>query len=575
MAAEGCNEIKIPLLRNEIMLCWFDAGNFALFHKFRAELDRYFETTTDPGESSMKTILKQLYDHYTGIAKVKDLRVLINTFIENATVQEIFKKEIITPYTAKNNFQRSPTQYAKDSEGPFSSISSSIQKKFIKDNSYNLKKNGDMYEFKTERLTQTGEPTDDLSEGSIYLITFTKAEIDTLFNPPTQQTKDNFDIKRQDGNDVDEYIDIFVNALKIFDTALLRQHDDSLIISSSKYNPKNPFDYDITFLLDQKNFITHDTDTLLIDTGYTKGETKQLNYPEYITLPSYSTTNSMVNLVNTTKQIQTFQLDAIVVHDSGYHYFTYVRCGNTDDWVKYDDTTFEEDNKSLQDIGIKKEKIFASFPASSTQTPGINKTAKLLIYSRITLITLIFDMDETLIPAGPIIDTTPVNSRLARIIAYAHKRKRDGMNIQLILYTNNTNDTRIDECKDICLLAVNKELVKIQNRNGGNEADIRKEDLFTAELTGKRLIKDTGTDPKKRMKNLTENIGTKDLNLGNNIFFFDDNNKHKQEGGLGFDLGDNFIQIIPPYDGVKEDTTDYSRVEEILNIPSSPKAATP
>jgi hypothetical protein len=39
MTSKDCPELSVKLLKNEELLCWFDAGLFALFHKKRPELD--------------------------------------------------------------------------------------------------------------------------------------------------------------------------------------------------------------------------------------------------------------------------------------------------------------------------------------------------------------------------------------------------------------------------------------------------------------------------------------------------------------------------------------------------------
>ena len=121
--SDVCTELQIPLLHNEEQLCWFDAGNFALFHKPRPEFDAFFEKyKTDEDLNKLNKIilnkniifekkdielLENIYNHFNGRDTKSNgyLRSLIKDFRENQTFINFLKAEKTSKkYILKNNF---------------------------------------------------------------------------------------------------------------------------------------------------------------------------------------------------------------------------------------------------------------------------------------------------------------------------------------------------------------------------------------------------------------------------------------------------------------------------------------
>lgn len=110
-----CTKLQIPLLKNSANLCWFDAGNFALFHKQRPELDAFFEKyKTEEGLEELNKLfvykknitfkkedielLENIYNHFNG-TNIKTngyLRSLINEFRNNPNFPNFLEKKTVS-----------------------------------------------------------------------------------------------------------------------------------------------------------------------------------------------------------------------------------------------------------------------------------------------------------------------------------------------------------------------------------------------------------------------------------------------------------------------------------------------
>ena len=255
-----------------------------------------------------------------------------------------------------------------------------------------------------------------------------------------------------------------------------------------------------------------------------------------------------------------FKLDAMVCAVTG-HYFAYIKCSKSTEWLYYGAGAGGKIKESFKD--------FKTMMETQKGKDDITQQATLLFYSRVPLY-FIFDIDSTLLPHNK---TTPVNPKLIAIIreALAQKAEAKGIPIELILYTNN-DANRVTACKQAVHTAL-----------GITDGT----DIFKASFDNSRSTKSsTDSDPMKQLKNLK--LDTKipnpfpaDLSEEDyaNVFFFDDNEKHKD--GIGKELGSNFIQITPAFDGTTEDKTDYSRVaralgktvEELFKTPSPASAS--
>ena len=111
-----CPELKVPLLTNVDLLCWFDSGNFALFHKKRPELEYFFNDILNDEEKFKNwntnlnisfnqddiEILKNIYNHLNGSNIQENFRNLVENFRQNQKFQDFFNK--ILPESEKETF---------------------------------------------------------------------------------------------------------------------------------------------------------------------------------------------------------------------------------------------------------------------------------------------------------------------------------------------------------------------------------------------------------------------------------------------------------------------------------------
>lgn len=351
-----CMEETIPLLRNENLLCWFDSGNFALFHKRRPELDAFFAVQANKEKGW--DIIEEVYNHFSGTSKKTtgaELRALMERLRASPELRTFFNSGVgTTNYKVKTEFTKRSSRKTK---GGAEETDDAGQKdiKFEKEKTVTINKITD-----TEYEASVTEPGTDTWT---YFILLNNTEI---ANFEKIVSKD-FLIEGNGENDSTEYIHKFFNK-DIFNT---------IAVTSSASNPNSFIStveskkIKILDIVKETTFkIAENTHTIFVETGYNKVELDAAipkNYPETILLPFESKENII------------FKLDAIVVHTGGNHYFVVVRCGDTDDWLLYDDMKVG-DGETLEKT--KKEKIFLKYPEIKFGTTDINAKAKVLIYSR-------------------------------------------------------------------------------------------------------------------------------------------------------------------------------------------------
>jgi hypothetical protein len=344
-----CKEATIPLLKNEEALCWFDSGNFALFHKRRPELDLFFESAK--GKEEGWKIVKEVYDHFSGTKIIngeENLKGLIKRFRESVDLQNIFDSKVGgNSYKVKKAFTKrsSIVQESRDE-----AAQSDIEFKL-----------NDVFEIPKKQNSPPIYGVKRVIKDIDYTVELTEAELIANFE---KITKGAFSLNSGDTNDVMDYIQGYIRS-NIFNT--LNKNTTSFL-SDIQTNTIKVLD-----IVNESLQITENTYTIFVDTGYNKTDKNQQNYPEEIVIPLSKESKDNNTL--------TFTLDAIVVHTGGVHYYVLVRCGETKDWILYDDTDpslTAGGNLSAQ----VKQNIFSSFPAKYSVSRTINQTAKLLIYSR-------------------------------------------------------------------------------------------------------------------------------------------------------------------------------------------------
>jgi hypothetical protein len=90
MSNTGCLERTIPLLKNEELLCWFDAGLFALFHKRRPELDNFLKEENFKEFPEVLKYLLDFYNHFSAKEILPNLRTTLIEFRNNTQVNTYF-----------------------------------------------------------------------------------------------------------------------------------------------------------------------------------------------------------------------------------------------------------------------------------------------------------------------------------------------------------------------------------------------------------------------------------------------------------------------------------------------------
>lgn len=343
-----CTEATIPLLKNKEALCWFDSGNFALFHKKRPELDLFFES--DKGKEEGWKFVKKAYDHFSGttiIAEKVNLENLIQDFRNSTQLQEIFNSKV------GENFYRVKKTFTQKSSLRQDNPNKDIQIDITFEENKQFEIIIDKASSKYEVRRVIGDIT--------YTVNLTETEFNDNFEKVTNGA---FSLNSGDTNDVMDYIQGYIRS-NIFNT--LNKNTTSFL-SDIQTNTIKVLD-----IVKESLQITETTYTIFVDTGYNKTENTQQNYPEEIVIPLLKESKDNNTL--------TFTLDAIVVHTGNIHYYVLVRCGETKDWILYDDTDpnlTAGGNLSAQ----VKQNIFSSFPAKYSDSRSINQKAKLLIYSR-------------------------------------------------------------------------------------------------------------------------------------------------------------------------------------------------
>jgi hypothetical protein len=153
-----------------------------------------------------------------------------------------------------------------------------------------------------------------------------------------------------------------------------------------------------------------------------------------------------------------------------------------------------------------------------------------------------------------------------KMLVYIHKlinSPRYGANL---LLTNNSDGEYIER--------VSEHLTKVYNIMYPDDTeDSLFDNIYTAErneggYTTPRVLDETVPVKRrspnhlaKRLEDVANMVGIEPSeSLARRVFFFDDLPNHK----IRAQIGDNYIQIRPPFRGSGKDTTDYSRVEQAL-----------
>jgi hypothetical protein len=413
-----CKELTILLPGNKEALCWFDSVNFALFHKQRPELDEYLKANPT-GIFSEK--VKELYGHYSGNAIIEtnadnNIHTVQDAFRKNTELQTIFNKKVSSSYTLNPD-----TLKVKASEMKYSvNLSNSKKTIFPTDKEIELTKKHSVSNldnqfriveknskrFFTKNSTEKVKINGKEEERDIeYFIEITP---DLLKNFTADPETTIFDLNAGTYQEPDEYLLTYCD--KIFTTAYVKSGTTET--KSSPNIPYVPNLQDIRFGLEEYVLnkptindiykLDKDCKTIFFSVNV-KGSDTNINYLEKIKIPLYENISTDTEKIQTKKHSEAiFTLDAIIVRTSptGGHYYTIVRCGNTDDWAVYNDTdilqledpkisTLEElhklpndPNKSILSKKViqgfdamRKEQFYYKFPINNTNT-------RILIYSR-------------------------------------------------------------------------------------------------------------------------------------------------------------------------------------------------
>ena len=266
--AATCTEATIPLFQNKENLCWFDSGNFALFHKQRPELDRFFADLKGPDtkpEIAAWKIVEKVYQHFSG-KTIQDtpekLGALMRNFRENSVLQQHFNSHV-----GRENYTLKSGKTFEKQSFRIRTVDAQNPNKFLYDKTPAKQQK---IEFLPDAAIIIKTDTDnskyiEKEEDSItYHIQVTDEEIRDNFD---KVEKPSFSINTGNTNDVMDYIQGYMKK-EIFNT--LNQLT-SAHTKQSYYTPENKNDIKVVdILLPQR--ISDTTHTFFIDTGYEKNK---------------------------------------------------------------------------------------------------------------------------------------------------------------------------------------------------------------------------------------------------------------------------------------------------------------
>lgn len=406
-----CKEMTVQLPGNEQALCWFDAANFALFHKRRPELDEYFKTHT----TSADKLIQQLYDHYSGQNKdITNIKNFQETFRKNIELINFFKKtskkasnDVNPLYTIKikKDLEQKPESYTyKDGSNEIivkdglDTITIPYLSSVNTARTYELSKDVEgkyILKLKTEKVIGS-----DIKDG-YYTFNFTEGEFNTNFTIYKPGSEIEFSIDNDTGGDSSEYLNKYLDFM--FETSYTKVTQNVEGKANSYISANHPLldilfgtkPYDLSTSTSSEEYtfqkIGEQCYTYFIqpiDKGNKNmNNLKPINYQESIKVPLYKNTSTDTNKIVLEKSSEgIFKLDALVVHTGIYHFYSVARCGDSDDWITYDDTDLSVrgiGNASIKDLMETKKDyiILKGFEAMRNNNKN-NTNVEILIYSR-------------------------------------------------------------------------------------------------------------------------------------------------------------------------------------------------
>jgi hypothetical protein len=307
-----CSEVTIPLLQNQEALCWLDSGLFAFFHKRRPELDVLFESHTE----EPFPLLQSLYDHYSGKTLLTNLRdSIINDFRKSEAVKTIFNIVGASEYILNTDIPNIPII---ESNPPQTEITQ-----------YTLN-TGEKFESRTELSKSEITKQIILRDGTDVVIQF-NLDIPTLLkNQTIVKTKEgtiSFDINTTRGDDPGYFMTPFLK-YNTFENVINHTERDQKENTLFTVIERDFRWIDLKFTSNKLYTFESIANTLILNRVIEPDLSKRGSTQFLEKIP--------ITLINEKTHVE-FILDAVIVRLAGYHYVVYVRCGDTDNWVYYND----------------------------------------------------------------------------------------------------------------------------------------------------------------------------------------------------------------------------------------------
>ncbi len=311
-----CNEQKVTLLRNQENLCWFDSATFALFHKRRPELDNLFNDYQEPNFK----IIESLYNHFSNKTPLTNLRQTVEDFRKDPNMVTMFNIYSKSEFEVLETLSDIPIVELTPPNNEF--------------NKFTLLQNR---KFQANKINNAEVQISENLEGQDYLIKIT-LDIQKLISEnkikETKQAKVEFDIGTDRGDDPGNF---FNGLFKFpqFNTIQTQNGKTEDILIPLDYPNISLFDIIMLDNIEKKGYNYTNTFTLVMNRQGVKNSSTKTFFLE--------------TLVTKIKDEQLeFYLDAVIVHTGGYHYVVFVRCGNSDNWLLYNDASLGKDGDTLK-----------------------------------------------------------------------------------------------------------------------------------------------------------------------------------------------------------------------------------
>lgn len=337
----NCPELDIDLPTNDASTCWWLATNFALFHKKRAELDRYFdaENTSEDADRrkqdklniKLKKSFFEIYKHYTGVEKITQEKIIeLRTEEGMGDAFNVEGGDGNLLFDVKGSNNQSADEYIVQLLR-YIPFTGKIEPLVIKGSNNDYY--GQMYDIFIHQL-YVGTPNVDNTQRRLRYSQITSTT-DTVI----------IDFKRlHNGSFIQDKIIILKEITIPLINPVHRVQDE-----------KNVWE---RYIRDEhkKGF----TDTQINDI------IKKQNYNDLVIIPikTKETLQKHADFV-------TFKLDA-VVEATGSHFNSYINCSNTDTWAFY----------NAMSAGTLRDNNIVPIPFDEMIERGVEKRAILLFYTR-------------------------------------------------------------------------------------------------------------------------------------------------------------------------------------------------